>query len=332
MEIPVEIFDKDLKRSELKVIRAMYQASNGRGVVNSSMEELSEGTGYSRETIRQALRSLETQGLVLTTRKKRNFGKYHWNSYQLLVIPEYLSPCQENLAWQDENDPSPCQENLASTASSVTSKLVSNSSFVNTSYLQKVRTRAHQGKEMEMWKDEDDSIGGVGLFEEEVQKKLAPKKMPRRDPRTRRQRPDYEWTTRDTAAEFSERLRKHFPELPPLVNTRNLGAVLAKYRKDLGTNALVELELIDMFFADEKNLSYVARVPAKAMGAFLTLFKSRLDDALDRLSMSTTQRGDANQVDRDSSFIYSSDGIKFENNLVGRKALELHEGRLARNV
>ena len=332
MEIPVEIFDKDLKRSELKVIRAMYQASNGRGVVESSMDELCESTGYHRDTVRVSLRALEGLGLVITSRKKRNYGKYHRNVYQLTVVPEYVSPCRKNPALEDLEDQSPCRKNPASTASNVASKLISNSSFVNTSYLQKVRTRAHQGKEMKMWKDEDDSIGGVGLFEEEVQEKFAPKKMSKRDPRTRRQRPDYEWTTRDTAAEFSDRLRKHFPELPPLVNTRNLGAVLAKYRKELGTNALVELELIDMFFADEKNLSYVARVPAKAMGAFLTLFKSRLDDALDRLSMRTTQRGDANQVDRDSSFIYSSDGIKFENNLVGRKALELHEERLARNV
>jgi hypothetical protein len=181
------------------------------------------------------------------------------------------------------------------------------------------------------WKKnwDDDNLGSVGLFDEELLEKVEPQKINKRDPRTRSQRPDYEWTPQDTAAELGVKLRQRFPELPPLINTRNLSIVLAKYRKDLGTTALVELELIKMFLADEKNLSYVARNPQKALGAFLTTFKTRLSDAMERLNLSAPTRSTDNDVDIDSDFLYATDGTRFENTLVGRKAFERYTERMA---
>lgn len=327
-----EITQKDLTPAEFRVLVSLYQVANGRGIANVSQEELCDLVRYRERSVRDALRGLEGHGLLETIRKKRNFGKYHRNVYQLVVVPRYeeLPAPQRRLEEISENSPPAPQRR--STDSYITSKLTNTNSLVNTPYLLKVRT-AHQGKEIRVgkWTDDDD-IGGVGLFEEEVQEKFVPKNPNKRDPRTRHQRPNHEWTPADSAAEFGDRLRKQFPGLPQLVNTRTLAMILAKYRKELGTTSLVELDLVNRFFADEKNLSYVARVPEKAMGAFLTLFKTKLPDALESLGMSTPQRGSANQVDRESNFIYASDGMKFENNLVGRKALQLHEERLARSV
>lgn len=336
MNIPPEIFEKDLTDPEFRVLSSLYHVANGRGIANLTLEELGDITRKSRETLRRSIRSLEEHGFIETIRKKRNYGKYHRNVYQLTIVPEYQSPCPNNEASTESvQEESPCLNNEASTDSYIANKLTSTNSVVNTSYLLQVRTSAHEGKEIKVgrWSlDEDDNLGSVGLFEEELLEKVTPKKVSKSDPRTRNQRPDYEWTGFDVAAEFGDKLRRHFPEMPRLINTRNLGMVLTKYRKELNTNALVELELVKIFFADEKNLSYVARNPDKAMGVFLNLFKSRLADAMERLSMSAPQRSHVPQVDSETQFLYASDGTRFENNLVGRKALQLHEERLARNV
>lgn len=338
MNIPPEIFEKDLTAGEFKVVIAMYKLADRSGVVDASMDDLGVLTKYKREMLRRCVRSLEAHGLITTRRKKRNFNKYHGNVYRLTFVveppnlrlqSEALEPVQEPIIEKNQ-----CLQSEASTDDCIASNRLTTNSLINTSYLLKVGF-AHQSKRKTLpmknrnknW--DDDEIGGVGLFEDEILAKVEPKKVNKRDPRTRNSRPDYEWTAQDTAAEFGNRLRLQFPGLPPLINTGQLSVILAKYRKELATTALVELELIKIFFENEKNVTYVARQPDKAMGAFLTLFKSRLSDAMERLSMSQPQRNTDNEVARDSDYVYASDGTKFENTLVGRKALQRHEERVA---
>jgi hypothetical protein len=336
VNIPVEIFEKDLTPAEFRVIVSLYHVADGRGVANILQDELSELTKYSPEHLRRTIRSLESRELVVTTRKKRNFGKYHRNVYQLVVVPEYVSPSHTQVgSTKSLPEKSPSHTQVGSTYNCITNKLTSTNPVINTSYLLHVRTSAHEGKEIKVGKwnwDEDENLGGVGLFEEEIAQKNSPKKPSKSDARTRNQRPDYEWTPFDTAAEFGELLHQKFPDMPRLINTRNLGMILSKYRRELNTTALVELELIKIFFADERNLAYVARNPKKAMGVFLNLFKSRLSDVFERLVCRPLSVIMSPKLTGTPSFLYATDGIKFENNLVGRKALQLHEERLARNV
>jgi hypothetical protein len=335
VNLPPEIFKQDLTDVEFRVLASLYHVANGRGIADISQEELGELTGRSRDTLRLAIRSLESRDLLQTTRKKRNFGKLHRNVYQLLVVPEYVSPCLTDKASTGlPAEESPCLTDKASTDDYIASSRLTTSSLLNTSYLVKVgyahkpkREEPQMGKWNKSW--DDDNLGSVGLFDEELLDKVPSAKINKRDPRTRNQRPEHDWTTLDTAAEYADRLRRKFPQLPSLVSTRNLSIILSKYRKELSTTALVELELIRIFFEDEKNLTYVARTPGKAMGAYLNLFKSRLSDALDRLDMAQPQRNTDTEVALDSDFTYASDGTKFENTLVGRKALQRHEERVA---
>lgn len=337
MEVPKEIFEKELTAAEFKVISAMYRLADRSGVVDASMEDIGVWTKYKREMIRRCVRSLESHGLITTRRKRRNFNKYHGNVYQLILAVESPNLCLQSEALDPVQEPvmekTQCLQSEASTHDCIAVNRLTTSSVINTSYLLQVREAHNEPKEVLVgnWKKnwDDDNLGSVGLFDEELLEKVEPQKINKRDPRTRSQRPDYEWTPQDTAAELGVKLRQRFPELPPLINTRNLSIVLAKYRKDLGTTALVELELIKMFLADEKNLSYVARNPQKALGAFLTTFKTRLSDAMERLNLSAPTRSTDNDVDIDSDFLYATDGTRFENTLVGRKAFERYTERMA---
>jgi hypothetical protein len=336
VKLPPEIFEKDLTAGEFKVVIAMYQLADRSGVVDASMDDLGVLTKYKREMLRRCVRSLEAHGLITTRRKRRNFNKYHGNVYRLTFVveppnlrlqSEALEPVQEPSLEKDQ-----CLQSEASTAVCIASNRLTTSFVLNTSYLIREGSQKLQEKEepMSKWKKswDEDNLGSVGLFDEELLEKVEPKTVNKRDPRTRLFRPTHEWTSADVSAEFGDQLRRRFPQLPALINTQKLAMILAKYRRELSTTALVELELIKMFFEDEKKVTYIARNPEKAMGTYLNMFKSRLSDVMDRLDMPQPQRNTDNEVARDSDYVYASDGTKFENTLVGRKALQRHEERL----
>ena len=187
---------------------------------------------------------------------------------------------------------------------------------------------------MEKWKPRgedtagDDEIGGVGLFEDEkpaaVKHKLSTDK---RDPKTRGRRPQEEWTPADVAVEFSYQLAKKYPYLPGLLNTGQLRGALAKNRKQFGITAVIELEILRMFMADDSK--HRIDQPQLIYKFFLRMFTTHMDKALANLGM-PTRRELSGVVDDEpvEMYVYASDGRAFDNSMFGRRQLEKYEGKL----
>ena len=287
------------------------------------MEDLGTLTSYSRETLRKGILELQTAELLMVRRTKRNLGK--------LSVNEYSLPCQAELAWQ----PEPCQAELASTAGKGNHIAISNSdTTINQTSNRKLKFKGI--KVVNKWKDDGDEIAGFGLFGEE---KSAGDKTAlstdKRDPKTRGRRPQEEWSTYDVAAEFKHQLNRLYPYIPALVNTKNLAGAMAKYRKENGTNALVELELLRMFIADpalhadwQKNQMHMYLYKR-----YLKLFQTHMPQALRNLGMEMSMpTKQFDEVKARTAKLLASDGREFDNTIPGRMALERHEQKLRANA
>lgn len=182
---------------------------------------------------------------------------------------------------------------------------------------------------MNRWNDDDEFVGGVGLFSEEVAPSGKPKpKADRRKSSTRGQRPESEWTANDVAAEFAYQLGRRFPRLPGLVNIAAVRGALMRYRSQFDTTAEVEMEIMRMYFEDEYNLKLAQESPTKAHGKYLAMFKTHIPKAHERLGLDYLESRVVIDQEDASEYIYSADGRQFENNFSGRAALASYEQRL----
>ena len=145
----------------------------------------------------------------------------------------------------------------------------------------------------------------------------------KRDTKTRGKRPQAEWTVRDVAAEFSFLVGRKFPWLPGTVNVNNLAGALAKNRKQFNTTALLELDVLKMFMADENNFRDVGDKAPFLYKRYLAMFRTHMNKAI-----SNTGTIVVSQDDGIEKVLYASDGREFDNTIVGRKALERHEARI----
>ena len=356
MKLPSELFDAQLSHPEFRLLTSLCHLASSVGRVDATQDELRLLTGMSRESQRTALRGLEDAGLVTTVRAKRNLGKLHKNVYTLPFLcqenqaldPE---PCQESQALSEEQ----CQESRASThghVATVTNKLTSTSYSQNnrvedTTYLL-VLAEGEARKEVpnmgvqKRWVPDgedtsgDDSIGGFGLLDEPVSADPARAKVNRRDVRTRGRRPQSEWTTYDVAAEFAFRIGVLFPYTPGLINIKDTEGALRRQRAKFRLNPLVELEVMRMFFADERNLMGVADAPEKVHKRFLSKFPEYLPRAYEAMGFDNDRRVEpqtpgTTPASVTEKFIFASDGRQFDNSLIGRRRLEQHELSLKGN-
>jgi len=177
------------------------------------------------------------------------------------------------------------------------------------------------------WREEqeaDESIGGIGKLDSED----TPRSVPRNNPKTRGKRPQEHWTVRDVAAEFSFLVGRRFPWLPGTVNVNNLAGALAKMRKTHQTTALVELELLKMFMADESNFKNIGNEAPHLYKIYLAMFRTHMNKARENLGLN--RLGDMSQetVVENDDMLYASDGTAFHNTLLGRNALERYEKKL----
>jgi len=182
---------------------------------------------------------------------------------------------------------------------------------------------------MARWKnDDEDDVGGFGLFDEEVQEKVAAKvpAASKRDPRTRGRRPESEWTVYDVASEFSFQIGRKFPYIPGLVNVKNISGALRAWRNQYGTNPTIEMELLRQFFADERNYAAADRAPEKIHLAYLRMFKTNMREV--NATFDVYDAVETSDLTQDEDYLYSSDGRRFDNTLIGRKALARHEEEL----
>jgi DNA-binding Lrp family transcriptional regulator len=295
-----------LNKSEERTWIAFTQLVDRWGFVNSTMIELGEMLGYSRETLRQAIRGLESKGLVETTRTKRNFGKLYKNRYKLVGL---ASTADYGITYQTDN---------------VTIK------EINTSYLfgAEAPRKAEMKKEikvgMNRWTDDDD-LAGVGKFDPEIGIAREGTTVSKRDPKTRFLRPQEEWTAADVASEFSSRVYARVRGIPGLVNTAKVRGALSKNRANHGMTAQIELEIMDMFFGDERFLQEARKNPQHIPGRFLRMFTTHLDKALENLGLPPVDYTEPQVVDSSSKYVFASDGKAFDNSMPGRKRRDKYE-------
>jgi hypothetical protein len=175
----------------------------------------------------------------------------------------------------------------------------------------------------------DDEIGGVGLFEDEALRKQPQAKIDKRDIRTRWKRPEDEWTPGDVAAEFSYRLSMHYPMTPALVNTKDIRGALSRWRKQYGITPQIEMEIMRMFFEDERNFRDADKKASQVHTWYLHMFKTNMRNAFDRLGIEYEKDTPTQEV---TDVLYASDGRTFENNIAGRSALKNYEERISKNA
>lgn len=175
---------------------------------------------------------------------------------------------------------------------------------------------------MNRWNDDDD-IKGFGLLDGDIpsgQKKIP---VSKKSSKTRHQREKEDWTPADVASEFSCRIYDKIRGIPNMINTKTLTILLAKNRKEFGITASMELELLDKFIGDERNLIAVKRQPSKTINIFLVFITNNVN----KLSQTSEV---IIEEDSGNNNLIASDGKVFDNTIIGKAALERHEAKLGR--
>lgn len=173
---------------------------------------------------------------------------------------------------------------------------------------------------MNRWNDDDD-LKGFGLLDGDTpsgQKKIP---VSKKSSKTRHQRAKEDWTPADVASEFSWRIYDKIRGIPNMINTKTLTILLAKNRKEFGVTASMELDLLDKFIGDERNLIAIKRQPSKTINIFLVFITNNIN----KLSQTSEVA-----IEEDNSNLISTDGKVFDNTVIGRAALERHEAKLGR--
>mgnify|MGYP003336807335 CR=1 FL=1 len=176
---------------------------------------------------------------------------------------------------------------------------------------------------MRKWQDDGDDLAGYGLVEP---KDVPGPKVRRSDPKTRGRRPQHEWTPMDVAAEFSYQVGRKYPLLPGTVNVSKLSGALRKFRTQYQTTALIELELLRLFMADERNFKDIGDEAPHLYKMYLASFGKKMNQARANLGLNkVTAKIDTTPK---ASTLTASDGRVFQNSMSGRVQLERYEQRL----
>lgn len=320
-----EKFFTPLSASEYRLLDVLCTLSKD-SKVEATVADLARYTQCSEESVRRGLRGLEKVNLIETVRTKRNLSKFSFSHYSL------ISPSHKTVGRQE----SPSHKIVGSTAGTGNISITSTYLKVNktTSYLVPDGTKEEKRSPfilVNRWKD-DDEVGGFGLFEDEAVAKTSGPAISKRDPKTRNQRPQEEWTAADVASEFSSRVYRVIPGVPNLVSTDKVRGALSRMRKEYDSNALIELEIMKMFFEDPWIQREGPDKPQFIVGRFLKSFAAHYDQALKNLGLperkSSTRPNIDNIVTED--FVYASDGRRFDNSMPGRLALSQYEDKLRR--
>jgi hypothetical protein len=179
---------------------------------------------------------------------------------------------------------------------------------------------------MKKYTDDGDDLAGFGLVEE----RDAPAvKIRKTDPKTRGKRPQHEWTAMDVAAEFSYQIGRRYPLLPGTVNVGKLAGALRGFRTKYETTPLIELELLRLFMADERNFQNIGDEAPSLYKLYLASFGKKMNQARDNLGLTKVNASIDTSIK--VSTLTASDGRVFQNSLSGRAQLERYEKRLGAN-
>ena len=327
MNVPVEAYSANLTDFQFRLLATICHLAGSEGRFKASAAQLGIATGnVTEKTVRRGLLALEEAGFIKRTKTKRANG-YRGADLLDITSPQVTSGLLEAQEIRASNVHT---SHDSKSRSNITNKsLVPNSKDSN--QLKDIRnTEGVSLKEirvpMRKWEDDSDSLAGFGLIEE----RDAPQpKIRKSDPKTRGQRPEHEWTPMDVAAEFSYRVGKRYPLLPGTVNVRQLSGALSKFRKQYQTTALVELELLKLFMADERNFQNIGDEAPFLYKMYLASFGKKMNQARENLGLNKVNA----KVDTSDkvSTLTASDGKVFQNSLSGRTQLERYEKRLGVN-
>jgi len=321
VRIPHEAYSANLTDYQFRLLATICHLAGSEGCLKASAAQLGIETGNVHEkTVRRGLIALEEAGFIKRTRTKRA------NGYRGIDLLDITSP-SGTLESYSLGDANVHTSHDYKSRSHITNKsLVPNSKDSN--QLKDIRnTEGVSMKEirvpMRKWEDDSDNLAGFGLVEE---RDAVQPKIRKSDPKTRGKRPEHEWTPMDVAAEFSYRVGKRYPLLPGTVNVRQLSGALSKFRKQYQTTALVELELLKLFMADERNFQNIGDEAPHLYKLYLASFGKKMNQARENLGLNKVNA----KVDTSVkvSTLTASDGKVFQNSLSGRAQLERYEKRL----
>ena len=326
MRIPLEAYSANLTDYQFRLLATICHLSGSEGHLQASAESLGiETGGVNEKTVRRGLLALEQAGFIKRTKTKRANG-FRGKDLLDITSPQVTSGTLEA---QEQRALNVRTSHDYRSRSSITNKpLVPNSKDSNK--LKDIETKSFTKEikvPMRKWEDDGDNLAGFGL----VEPKDAPQpKIRKSDPRTRGKRPEHEWTPMDVAAEFSYRVGRKYPLLPGTVSVKQLSGALAKFRTQYQTNALIELELLRLFMADERNFKDVGDEAPFLYKMFLASFGKRINQARENLGLGKISAPAETVVKMGT--LTASDGRVFQNSMSGRAQLERYEKRLKENV
>lgn len=318
MEIPQSAFLANLTDYQFRLLAVLCHKSGSEGRFKGSLAELGTSTGnVSEKTVRRGLKGLEEAQFIKRIPTKRANGYRGMDIYEMMdknvqQVPEIV----------DKNVHA--SRGYKSRSSMANKLLVPNSH--NSNQLKESKTEGFTKEiiiPMRKWEDDGDDLAGFGLVEE----RDAPQpKIRKSDPKTRGKRPEHEWTALDVASEFSFRVGRKYPLLPGTVNVRQLAGALSKFRKQYDTNALIELELLRLFMADERNFKNVGDEAPLLYKLYLASFKTKINQARENLGLKKINAVLEPVVKMGT--LVASDGLVFQNTIAGRAQLERYEKKL----
>jgi hypothetical protein len=323
VRIPVEAYSAELTDFQFRLFAVICHLATTEGRLETSNASLGIATGnVTEKTVRRGLLALEEAGLLKRTKTKRANG-YRGKDVLDITSPEVIAgPVEAQTIWASDVHTSHDYKSRSNIANKL---LVPNSKDSNK--LKDIESKGILTKEivvpMRKWEDDSDNLAGFGLVEP---KDAVQPKIRKSDPKTRGRRPEHEWTPMDVAAEFSYKVGKKYPLLPGTVSVKQLSGALAKFRKQYNTTALIELELLKLFMADERNFRDIGDEAPFLYKIYLASFGKKMNQARQNLGLN---RIDAKVETSDKvTTLTASDGKVFQNSLSGRTQLDRHEKRL----
>ena len=326
MRIPSEAFSGLLTDYQFRLLVTMYQLAGSKGRFKTSVAELCRQTNKNSDrTVRTALKALESHGFIIKTPGKRANGFKGMDTYE--VVENYRTEKKDVKNYRTENYRT--SHDYKSPSSMTNKSLVPNS--LDSNKLKDSESKGILMKEirvpMREYTDDGDDLAGFGLVEP---KDAVQPKIRKSDPKTRGRRPEHEWTPMDVAAEFSYRVGRKYPLLPGTVSVKQLSGALAKFRKQYDTNALIELELLRLFMADERNFQNIGDEAPMLYKMFLASFGKKMNQARENLGLNKINAPIDTTVKMGT--LQASDGRTFQNSLSGRAQLARYEKRLKENA
>lgn len=339
MQIPEGAYTDNLTDYQFRLLAVLCRLQPLEGVIEASIAKLGSQTGgASEKTVRRALIVLEEHGYIEKTPTKQANGYRGRNTYRVRPIcpisvdSSDRTNCPISMDTSDRTSP----DYVTIEAPSINShkSLVPNDhNSQNSNKLKYIEASKTPLKEIRVPMrnnyDDGDDLAGFGL----VEPKDAPQpKINGRDPKTRGRRPQHEWTPMDVAAEFSFQVGRKYPLLPGTVKVKELSGALSKFRKQYGTTALIELELMRLFMADETNFKHIGDEAPHLYKMYLASFGKRMNQARENLGLSRVSKNAVAEPSATVAPLTASDGRTFQNSMSGRVQLQRHEERLKKRA